>query len=238
MSWAQVFIGDDTREPRAAATAMQSLRRSGPVRCASLLVERELRDRGLLWRPVDSRGHAFDLVSQANQSTQFAVSRFLTPILATEQWALFVDGDVIFLDYAMQTLRALADERYAVQVVKHDHQPTRSLKMDDQPQLPYARKNWSSVMLFNCKHAANKRLTLQDVNTRPGLWLHQFGWLHDSEIGELPRAYNWLVNEQAMPDPCYIAHFTNGGPFTPGWPGAEHDALWLEAAAYTQDVTT
>lgn len=234
MSWAQVFIGDDSREPRAAAAALGSLRLVGFD--GVLLRDRAMRDRGLLWRSVDTRGAAFDLVSGANQSTEFAVSRFLTPILATQQWALFVDGDVIFHDYAMQTLLALSDDRYAVQVVKHEHRPTRTVKMDAQPQVGYPRKNWSSVMLFNCDHPANLRLTLHDVNTRPGLWLHQFGWLADSEIGELPPAYNWLVGEQQRPDPCYISHFTNGGPFTPGWPGAEHDELWLETEQAALDA--
>lgn len=227
MSWVQVFIGDDSREPRAAATALGTLRSIGGD--GALLQDSVLRERGLLWRPVDTRGHTFDLVSQANQSTEFAVSRFLTPILATEQFALFVDGDVVFHDYALQAMRALADPRFAVQVVKHQHQPTRTVKMDAQPQATYGRKNWSSVCLFNAQHPANRRLTLQDVNARPGLWLHQFGWLADSEIGELPPAFNWLVNEQPEPDPCYISHFTNGGPFTPGWQGADHDDLWLEA---------
>lgn len=228
MSWVQVFVGHDTREPRASAVALGTLRMTGGD--GSLLVDEELRARGLLWRPVDHRGGvAYDIVSRANQSTEFAVSRFLTPILATKQWALFVDADVIFRDYCLQTLLALSDDRYAVQVVKHEHRPTRTAKMNAQPQLAYGRKNWSSVMLFNTHHPANRRLTLQDVNTRPGLWLHQFGWLADSEIGELPPAYNWLVNEQPEPSPCYIQHHTNGGPFTPGWEGAEHDERWLEA---------
>lgn len=223
-----MFIGDDRREPRAAATALGTLREIGGD--GVLLQDQALRERGLLWRAVDTRAdRTFDLVSQANQSTEFAVSRFLTPILAMQQWALFVDGDVVFFDYALQSMLALADDRFAVQVVKHEHKPTRTVKMDGQPQGAYGRKNWSSVMLFNCNHAANKRLTLRDVNFRPGLWLHQFGWLADSEIGELPPAYNWLVNEQPEPDPVYIAHFTNGGPFTPGWEGAAHDDLWLES---------
>lgn len=227
MSWVQAFIGADSREPRAAQAALATLRAQGHD--GSLLWTHELRQRGLLWRPTDTRGQAFDLTSGAPVATEFAISRFLTPILSLKQWALFTDGDVIFHDYALQAMRALADPRFAVQVVKHDHQPTRTVKMDGQPQTSYPRKNWSSVMLFNCDHPANQRLTLHDVNARAGLWLHQFGWLADSEIGELPPAFNWLVNEQPRPDTCYISHFTNGGPFTPGWPGAPHDEIWLEA---------
>lgn len=106
-------------------------------------------------------------------------------------------------------------------------------KMDGQAQLAYSRKNWSSVMLFNCDHPANRRLSLQDVNERPGRDLHGFYWLHDSEIGELPGEWNWLVNVQPKPERPKIAHFTEGGPFTPGWRGAEHDELWLREARGT-----
>jgi hypothetical protein len=232
MSWLQVFIGADSREPRAAEVAMGTLRQAGAM--GSLLVDQVLRQRGLLWRSVDRRGAAYDLTSGANMSTEFAISRFLTPILATGKWALFADADVIFRPNCLRELVEVADERFAVQVVKHEYQPSRTVKMDRQPQQPYARKNWSSVMLFNCEHAANKRLTLHDINTRPGLYLHQFGWLADDEIGELPAGFNWLVGEQPMPNPCHIVHMTNGGPFTPGWPGAEHDALWLDAEAGLQ----
>lgn len=231
MSTLQVFIGDDTREPQASAAALASLRAQGGD--GTLLVDRVLRDRGLLTRPVDRRGHQFDLISNANQSTEFACSRFLTPILAGFKWALFVDADVIFMPGAIDALADVVDPRYAVQVVMHDHQPTKLWKMDSQPQVAYGRKNWSSVMLFNTEHPGNRRLTLHDVNTRPGLYLHQFGWLADSEIGQLPPGFNWLVNEQPMPDPLHIAHFTNGGPFTPGWKGAPFDDLWHDCAKGT-----
>jgi hypothetical protein len=85
------------------------------------------------------------------------------------------------------------------------------------------------VMLWNCDHPANQRLTLQDVNERPGRDLHRFYWLNDSEIGALPPEWNWLVGVQPKPAAPQIAHFTLGGPFTPGWKGAEHDEIWAEA---------
>jgi hypothetical protein len=86
------------------------------------------------------------------------------------------------------------------------------------------------VMLWNCDHPANQRLSLQDVNERPGRDLHRFYWLNDDEIGSLPREWNWLVNVTEKPkNPC-IAHFTLGGPFTPGWLKADHDLIWLQAA--------
>jgi hypothetical protein len=103
--------------------------------------------------------------------------------------------------------------------------------MVNQQQTIYPRKNWSSVMLFNCNHPANRRLTLHDINNRPGRDLHAFYWLHDEEIGTLNPRWNWLVNEQERPLDVAIAHFTNGGPWIAGWIPAPFDDLWLEAQA-------
>jgi hypothetical protein len=127
-------------------------------------------------------------------------------------------------------LEFVFDPKYAVMVVKHEMGEVSGTKMDDQPQVAYPRKNWSSVILWNCDHPANKRLTLNDVNTRTGKELHNFYWLHDSEIGELPAEWNWLVNVQPKPAKPCIAHFTLGGPFTPDWKPAKHDSIWLNAS--------
>lgn len=223
----RVLIGYDAREPRAYRVAAHSLQfHSGLV--AEPLDDGRLRSAGLLWRPVDRRVGAYDLTSNAPCSTDFAISRFLTPILGMTGWVLFVDSDVVFLGSARHLL-AWVDPTKAVWVVKHDFRSKLAQKMDGRPQVAYERKGWSSVMLFNCDHPANRRLTLHDVNTRPGLDLHQFYWLADSEIGELGPRWNWLVGEQPMPDGCAIAHFTNGGPFLPGWEGGPHDDIWTTA---------
>jgi hypothetical protein len=227
----RAFIGYDPREAAAYDVAAKTLRLRSGIE-AEPLVEQSLRIKGLLWRPVDRRGHMHDLVSNANQSTEFAVSRFLVPILCTGGWALFTDCDMVFLRDVHELLK-VADPTKAVMVVKHNHVPSTTTKMDAQHQLAYPRKNWSSVMLINCDHPAHRRLSLYDVNTRPGRDLHAFYWLHDTEIGELPPEWNWLVGEQPKPAEPAIAHFTLGGPFTPGWPGAEHDEIWLSEEAKT-----
>src|ERR1041384_2173684 len=103
--------------------------------------------------------------------------------------------------------------------VQHADTPGTVQKMDGQVQTAYARKNWSSVMLFNCDHPANRRLSLVDVQERRGFDLHQFYWLNDAEIGALPAEWNWLIGEQERPANPKIAHFTLGGPFTRGWRG-------------------
>jgi lipopolysaccharide biosynthesis glycosyltransferase len=160
-------------------------------------------------------------------STEFACSRFLTPILGQTGWALFTDCDVLFLDDVNKLLDH-ADPSKAVLCVKHEYTPSAKVKMDDQKQTRYSRKNWSSVMLFNCDHPANQRLDLRMLNLLPGRDLHRFGWLSDDQIGELPGGWNWLVNEQPRPTDLHIAHFTLGGPWLPGWAKADHDDLWLK----------
>lgn len=224
----KVYIGYDSREETAYEVAVSSLRRraSAPVTVTPLDIRR-LESYGLLRRPTDLRGQRYDLPSNAPASTEFAISRFLVPMLAQTGWALFVDCDVVFLDDVAE-LFALADPQYAVMCVKHAAQMGTYQKMDGQAQLAYPRKNWSSVVLWNCDHPANRRLSLADVQERRGFDLHQFYWLADSEIGAIPAEWNWLVNVEMKPTHPKIAHFTLGGPFTPGWQGADYDSLWFQ----------
>lgn len=222
-----IFIGYDGREKEAYRVAEKSLKAVSPWAKPQPLDADRLAAYGLLRRPTDLRGGIYDLPSNAPASTAFHVSRFLVPHLCQSGWALFTDCDVVFLSDVAE-LFAMANPKYAVMVVKHE-QVGGGLKMDGQVQLAYSRKNWSSVMLVNCDHPANQRLSLQDVNERPGRWLHAFGWLHDSEIGELPCEFNWLVG---VNPPCVapkIAHFTLGGPWFPNWKPAEHDGIWTAA---------
>lgn len=230
----KVYIGYDEREAEAARVAAKTLREvtNGEIEPEFLRADK-LAAHGLLTRVSDHRGgQDYDLVSNAPKSTRFAVSRFMTPLLCQSGWALFLDCDMVFLRDPREMLAEAQDQAYpsAVYVVKHDHQPKEKWKMVNQVQTSYHRKNWSSVMLFNCDHPANQRLTIADVNLRPGRDLHAFYWLHDQEIGRLDPAWNWLVNVQDRPENLGIAHFTLGGPFNEGWKPAEHDEIWLEAA--------
>ena len=226
----KVYIGYDQREQEAYRVAVSSLLKhaSVPVEIVKLDAER-LEQNGLLRRPQDRRGGIYDIPSNANCSTDFAISRFMVPLLAHEGFALFVDCDVVFLADVAELFEQ-ADPDKAVMVVKHKPLNETGTKMDGQQQLMYYRKNWTSVCIFNCNHPANKRLSLQDINERPGRDLHSFYWLNDSEIGSLTCDWNVLVNVQEMPIMPKLLHFTQGGPWLPTWQGAEHDEIWLEAS--------
>lgn len=228
----RVFIGWDTREITAFDVCRWSLARrcSHPVSVYPIM-EKSLRHAGLYTRPHETKeGRLWDTISKAPMSTEFAITRFLTPYLAQGGWALFIDCDMLVLG-DISDLFKKADPKYAVQVVKHLHIPEETEKMDGQIQTAYPRKNWSSVMLFNCDHPANRNLTLDAINTLPGRDLHAFSWLKDEEIGSLPLDWNYLVDVSPEIDRPLLAHYTLGTPDMPGYEkGQWAEKWWLEKA--------
>lgn len=162
----------------------------------------------------------WDDLSDAPMSTEFACSRFLVPFLANGSWlAIFMDSDMLIRGRIDRVVELL-DRDKAVTVVKHRFDPPEGVKMDGQAQTRYARKNWSSFMVWNLAHPANKRLTLEMVNTLPGRDLHRFCWLEDHEIGEIGPEWNWLVGHSEPTIDPKVVHFTEG---LPSMPGHEND---------------
>lgn len=227
----KIYLGFDAREQQGYRVAVESLSRhtSAPLVITPLNAAR-LADNGILRRPTDLRGQRYDIISNAPAATEFAISRFTVPFLAQEGWALFADCDIVVMD-DIAKLFALADPNYAVMCVKHDFDGLTGTKMDGQTQSPYPRKLWSSVMLWNCDHPANKRLSLTDVNERPGRDLHSLYWLNDNEIGALPGEWNWLVGLEPRPALPGIAHFTLGTPDLAGVTPLEEHVIWWSAHA-------
>ncbi len=210
-----VFVGYDRREEPAHDVTVRSL-----VAHASIALHvqrldiRRLELAGLYRRAYGERGPGFvDGFDGTGFSTEFSFTRFLVPALCQWRgWALFCDGDLLWRG-DVAGLLALADDARAAMVVKHDYRPPERRKMRGQAQAPYPRKNWSSLILWNCAHPANRRLTPDEVNARPGAWLHRFGWLADDEIGALPETWNWLEGHGTDPDPDpEVVHFTRGTP--------------------------
>jgi hypothetical protein len=225
----RVFLGYDKREDIAYEVAKHSI-----VRLASVpvLVERldqdALRRCGLYRRgaALAPDGHLVDRFDGKPFSTDFAFSRFLVPALTQYRgWALFADSDILVVD-DLCDLFVHADSRSAAMVVKHTHRPTETIKMDGRHQQIYPRKNWSSVILWNCEHPANRTLMPDVVSTAPGEWLHGFRWLADEDIGELPEKWNWLEGWSSPLVEPSIVHYTRGGPWFPNCQNVAYADRW------------
>jgi len=225
----EVFIGWDPREAEVADVCRHSIltrtsRQDVHVRDLKLS---DLRTKGLYTRAVKTRdGRMWDPISEAPMSTEFAISRFLIPHVAEGQWAIFCDCDFLWRCDIDEVFR-LADPKYAVQCVQHHHVPKNETKMDGQLQLLYARKNWSSMMLWNCSHPAHAKLTSEVINSVPGRDLHRFFWLEDDEIGALPATYNWLEGSSDPSIDPKVIHYTRGGPWFADWQNVDYADEWL-----------
>lgn len=229
----QIYLGWDPRDFAGFRVAVYTIRQWDKHVPIYGLVLEDLRRQGLYYRPTEVRtnsdGHRqlWDVISEHPMATEFAVSRFLVPHIARSGWALFMDADVMALGN-LSRIFDLADPSKAVMCVQHEHNPMELFKMYGQVQSRYSRKNWSSVMLFNCDHPSNKKLTVELVNTVPGRDLHRFCWLEDHEIGALPQEYNYLVgythlNGGRSP---VVVHFTEGLPDIPGYEDQEYADQW------------
>lgn len=210
-----VFIGFDSREPEAFDVLKASILKHAtmPVNVVRL-DERALRHAGLYTRTWQADGcQKIDTIDGKPFSTEFSFTRFLVPALMQwEGWGLFIDCDQLFLTDIAEMLHEF-DPSKAVQVCQQNYQPTEGLKMDGQRQERYFRKNWSSVMLFNCGHASNKLLTPKVVSEETGSWLHGFGWLPDGDIGGLDHGWNWI--DKTTKGEAKNVHYTLGGPWFP-----------------------
>lgn len=239
----KVFIGWDPREQDAYRVAEASLRLHASIRLdvRPLMLE-QLRGEGLYARATERRsGRLWDVISGAPMSTEFALSRFLVPLLADwKGWALYCDCDFLFRADIARLLRH-ADGSKALLCVKHGYEPHDSFKMDGQIQTAYPRKNWSSFILWNCGHDAHAG-QLERLKRWRGLWLHQFRWLQDEDIGELPIEWNCLDGQSWGPldvlkpvvleNPAAV-HFTRGTPNLPGYeavPFADEWRAYLQPA--------
>ncbi|KAJ9185642.1 hypothetical protein P3X46_005246 [Hevea brasiliensis] len=219
----KILVGYDPREDIAYEVCRHSImkRSSIPVDI-NPIIQSELRKKNLYWR---ERGQF--------ESTEFSFSRFLTPYLANyEGWAMFVDCDFLYLA-DIRELSNLIDDKYAIMCVQHDYTPKETTKMDGAVQTVYPRKNWSSMVLYNCGHPKNKVLTPEVVNTQTGAFLHRFQWLEDEEIGSIPFVWNFLEGHNRVLEgdtttfPKAI-HYTRGGPWFDAWKNCEFADLWLK----------
>ena len=169
------------------------------------------------------------------ESTEFSFSRFIVPHLTNYKgWAVFMDCDQLMVSDIAELWR-LRDEKYAVQVCKHDYVPRTDTKFLGQVQTKYPKKNWSSFMLMNCDKCTT--LTPDYVNTATGLQLHQFKWLSDDNlIGDLPLEWNWLAGEYEYKKDVKNIHYTEGGPWFNEYRDCDYSKEWLDHYSECCDI--
>lgn len=169
-----------------------------------------------------------------DRSNDFIYSRFLTPYLNNfEGWAIFADGDMI-CNADIKELIDLADPDKAILVVKHNYKTKFKKKYLGNINEDYPRKNWSSVILWNCSHPKHKILTPSFVAQQTGKFLHRFSWLEDNEIGELPIEWNWLAIEYEANPNAKLIHYTLGTPCFKDFKDSDMSDLWYKYNQLTQ----
>lgn len=216
-----VVVGFDQREAVAYHVFCQSVleKASRPVR----------------FLPLAINSLKFYTETHTDGSNRFIYSRFLTPYLCGfEGPALFADGDMV-CNADIAELMDLYDPSKAVQVVMHDYKTKASVKYLGNKNQDYPRKNWSSVILWNCGHHANKVLTPAFIEDKPGSYLHRFSWLTDDQIGKLPMTWNWLATEYPDNADAKLVHYTLGTPCFKDFTNAPMAGTWWTAHRSSQD---
>jgi lipopolysaccharide biosynthesis glycosyltransferase len=210
----KIVIGFDQRESVAYHTFTQSIieKSSIPVSFTPLAIN-------------TLKGYE---ETHTDKSNDFIYSRFLTPYLTDfTGWAIFADGDMV-CQRDIKELWDLKDESKALLVVKHEYQTKAHQKYLGNINENYPRKNWSSVILWNCKHPKHKILTPEFVANQTGKYLHRFSWLDDDDIGDLPKEWNWLAIEYPENKKANLIHYTLGTPCFKDYRETEMSNIWHE----------
>jgi lipopolysaccharide biosynthesis glycosyltransferase len=193
-----IFIGYDPREAIAFHTCVNSI-----IRYASQPVS---------VIPLALNNFKDYTETHTDGSNQFIYSRFLVPhLMGYSGHAIFIDGDMIMRgDIAdLCAMRSLDKD---VQVVKHDYKTKMTTKYLGSKNEDYPRKNWSSVMIFNCNNYPTKKLTPEYIQKSTGAHLHRFMWTSDDRVGALPAEWNWLPDEYGANPDAKLLHYTLGTP--------------------------
>lgn len=153
--------------------------------------------------------------------TEFSFSRFLVPWLCGFQgWALFMDSDIIVTGDVAE-LFTLADDQYAVQIC------------DIKPEFERA-----AVMLFNCGHPDNRKITPEWIDAGQYEPLHLIRWT--DKVGYIPANWGHAVG-YAKPQPIErlsLCHYTAGVPVWPETADCEHAEEWHKARRQMCSVKT
>ena len=208
-------VGFDQREAVAYHTFVQSVleKSSIPVR----------------FMPLNSKSLIDYDEAHTDGSNDFIYTRFLVPYLMNfKGWAIYADGDMVCLD-DIKNLWDQRDSKYAVMVVKHKYKTKIKNKYWGNKNEDYPRKNWSSLILWNCNHPSHKVLVPEFIKKQTGAFLHRFSWIGDTEIGEINKEWNWLAMEYPEQKDINLIHYTIGTPCFKEYENTSLSSYWKES---------
>ena len=214
-----VFVGYDPREAIAYHVCANSIIRNASAPVAII--------------PVALNLFTDYKETHGDNSNHFVYTRFLVPYLMDFKGrAIFIDGDMVVRGDIIELYESL-QTAHDVAVVKHDYKTRMPVKYMGAPNEDYPRKNWSSVIVWDCQSYPNRRLTPDFVQKQPGSFLHRFAWIDDDRIQALPPEWNWLPDELGENTEAKLLHYTLGTPCFREFADTTQAAEWHKERALT-----
>ena len=214
-----VFVGYDPREAIAYHVCANSIIRNASAPVAII--------------PVALNLFTDYKETHGDNSNHFVYTRFLVPYLMDFRGrAIFIDGDMVVCGDVIELYESL-QTAHDVAVVKHDYKTRMPVKYMGAPNEDYPRKNWSSVIVWDCQSYPNRRLTPDFVQKQPGSFLHRFAWIDDDRIQALPTEWNWLPDELGENTQAKLLHYTLGTPCFREFADTTQAAEWHKERALT-----
>ena len=214
-----VFVGYDPREAIAYHVCANSIIRNASAPVAII--------------PVALNLFTDYEETHGDNSNHFVYTRFLVPYLMDFKGrAIFIDGDMVVRGDIIELYESL-QTAHDVAVVKHDYKTRMPVKYMGAPNEDYPRKNWSSVIVWDCQSYPNRRLTPDFVQKQPGSFLHRFAWIDDDRIQALPTEWNWLPDELGENTQAKLLHYTLGTPCFREFADTTQAAEWHKERALT-----
>ena len=210
----RIFIGHDSKYPQATKVCRKSM---------------ELHNDNLDITYVDKenlkRINFYGREDVPGESTEFSFTRFYVPMLCNYKGiAMFCDNDFVWKCDPLEIEKYLGNNDIAV--VKHKYYKANDTKMDGVKNKDYPRKNWSSLIIYNCSKL--RHLSKEYLDDARPADLHELRWAKN--IGEIPRQYNHLVGIYKKRYNPYskikALHYTSGGPWFDNYKEAELSEEW------------
>ena len=215
-----VFVGYDPREAIAYHVCANSIIRNASAPVAII--------------PVALNLFTDYKETHGDNSNHFVYTRFLVPYLMDFKGrAIFIDGDMVVRGDIIELYESLKTA-HDVAVVKHDYKTRMPVKYMGAPNEDYPRKNWSSVIVWDCQSYPNRRLTPDFVQRQPGSFLHRFSWIDDDRIQALPPEWNWLPDELGENSEAKLLHYTLGTPCFTEFADTPQADEWHQERTLTQ----